>query len=86
MVGRPESPSAANSPIRIVSCLWYRFDFRACQPAFSRPRYSAGATGTVEPSIACGPRSSPKLGSFQIDQKLTRGSGLDWPGGVKWPS
>ncbi len=34
----------------------------------------AGATKIDEPSIACGPRSSPKLGSFQIDQKLTRGS------------
>ncbi len=44
-----------------------------------------GATDTVDPSVACGPRSSPKLGSFQIAQKLTRGSGVVCPAGMYVP-
>jgi hypothetical protein len=36
-----------------------------------------------ETSVACGPRSSPKLGSFHSVQKWTAGSGEVDPGGVK---
>ncbi len=48
-------------------------------------RYIIGATDTLEPLIACGPRSSPKLGSLKIAQKWTAGSGVDSPLGVNWP-
>ena len=41
-----------------------------------------GDSSTVLWSIAWGASWKPRLGSFQIDQKATRGSGLDAPGGV----
>src|ERR1700733_8525479 len=70
-----DCPRASRLPIRIVSrpcpVLW-----RPLQPELSRLRYIGAAVGTVEPLIACGARSPPKFGSFQISQKLIRGSAL----------
>jgi hypothetical protein len=45
-----------------------------------------GALATVESLLACGPRSSPKFGSLNSDQKCTAGSGALCPFGVKCPS
>src|ERR1022692_4163049 len=84
-VARALRPRAAVSPIRIVSwpCPVARSELHA---ALTRLRYMAGATDTVEPLIACGARSSPKLGSFQIAQYLTAGRAVVAPEGGYLPS
>ena len=40
----------------------------------------AADVGTVDPLVACGASSIPKLGSFQISQNLTRGRSFGSPG------
>jgi hypothetical protein len=44
-----------------------------------------GEDKTLEPLVACGARSCPKLGSFQSAQKLTRGKAELEPAGRYWP-
>ena len=67
-----------------MSCPW-PVAWSAFHIWLASARYIPGATDTVDPLTACGPRSSPKFGSFQTAQKLTRGSGVVCPGGTYVP-